>query len=78
MTKPMICRLWGLTRMMACPHGCVPSRWLTEEEARGFLDNALALSDGKDVRISIEDPQEALAHASDVQERRAMQEFIAP
>src|SRR5438093_2820085 len=22
--RPMICRLWGLTKSMACPFGCVP------------------------------------------------------
>jgi hypothetical protein len=28
--RPMVCRLWGLVRSMACPHGCVPEG--------GFLD----------------------------------------
>jgi hypothetical protein len=38
--RPMICRLWGLTRLMRCPHGCTPSRWLTEIETFGFLERA--------------------------------------
>ncbi len=35
--RPMICRLWGLVRKMACPFGCVPSRWLTDREASHLL-----------------------------------------
>ena len=35
--RPMICRLWGLTKSMACPFGCVPERWLTEDEAQALL-----------------------------------------
>ncbi|HEX4622211.1 MAG TPA: hypothetical protein VH208_11645 [Myxococcaceae bacterium] len=32
--RPVICRLWGATKTMQCPHGCEPSpRYLTEEEA---------------------------------------------
>ncbi len=40
--RPLICRLWGVvdTPMMRCPHGCVPSRWLTDEESRSLLDTA--------------------------------------
>ena len=22
--RPLICRLWGMTRSMRCPHGCIP------------------------------------------------------
>ena|SRR2546421_5752017 len=40
--RPMICRLWGLTRAMACPWGCVPERWLGEDEARALLAQAEA------------------------------------
>lgn len=36
--RPLICRLWGLVESMRCPHGCVPSRWLTDNEARNLLD----------------------------------------
>jgi len=36
----MICRLWGLTKSMACPFGCVPERWLTEDEAHALLAKA--------------------------------------
>ena len=29
--RPMICRLWGVTEEMPCPHGCIPERVLTHE-----------------------------------------------
>ncbi len=31
--RPFICRVWGLTKKTACPHGCVPERWLSDDEA---------------------------------------------
>lgn len=38
--RPMICRLWGLMKSMACPYGCKPDRWLTDAEAFMFLTRA--------------------------------------
>lgn len=36
--RPLICRLWGMVEgVMACPHGCTPSRWLTADEAWALL-----------------------------------------
>ena len=35
--RPMICRLYGIAREMACPHGCEPERWLTEDEVHRYL-----------------------------------------
>ena len=36
--RPMICRLWGLTRAMTCTYGCVPDGGhLTEVQAYEFL-----------------------------------------
>src|ERR1035438_9631703 len=32
--RPLICRLWGLVERMRCPWGCVPDRWLSDNEAR--------------------------------------------
>ena len=52
-TRPMICRLWGLTESMACPFGCVPERWLTREEGFAFLAQVQALSQGAMVRIGV-------------------------
>lgn len=36
--RPTICRLWGVVHAMACPFGCVPERWLTDQEAHVILD----------------------------------------
>lgn len=38
--RPIICRLWGLVPKLACPHGCVPERWLTDAEAYALLEEA--------------------------------------
>ena len=35
--RPTICRIYGLTESLACQFGCVPDRWLDEDEARRFL-----------------------------------------
>ena len=31
--RPYICRVWGATRELACPHGCEPERWLPLQES---------------------------------------------
>jgi len=40
--RPLICRLWGVVDVdgMRCPHGCQPSRWLTDGEAKALLRRA--------------------------------------
>lgn len=38
--RPLICRLFGLVKKMACPFGCVPDRWLSDQEAREYLKKA--------------------------------------
>lgn len=30
--RPLMCRLFGVVRELACPHGCQPERWLTDAE----------------------------------------------
>jgi uncharacterized protein len=30
--RPLICRAWGLVKMLSCMHGCVPDRWLSSVE----------------------------------------------
>ena len=35
--RPLICRLWGVVENLKCPHGCVPSRYLTVKEASRFV-----------------------------------------
>ena len=35
--RPVICRLFRLVKAMQCQHGCVPERWLSDDEARNLL-----------------------------------------
>lgn len=44
--RPMICRLWGLTKSMACPYGCEPQRWLSDTEAQALLGASYRLGGG--------------------------------
>jgi uncharacterized protein len=30
--RPLICRCFGLTPELACPHGCIPERWISTKE----------------------------------------------
>ena len=38
--RPALCRLWGVVDnpIMKCPYGCVPERWLSDEEASIIMD----------------------------------------
>jgi len=42
--RPLICRLYGLVERMRCPFGCVPERWVSDDEARTLLEAAQELS----------------------------------
>jgi hypothetical protein len=42
--RPLICRLYGLEESMVCPHGCVPSKMLTEAEGNALLSEVGRLS----------------------------------
>lgn len=46
--RPMLCRLYGLVDdgKMHCEFGCVPDRWVTEEEAFELLAAADAVGGG--------------------------------
>lgn len=35
--RPLICRLWGLVEATRCPHGCIPDRWVSEEDAHRLM-----------------------------------------
>lgn len=35
--RPTICRLWGATQSLPCPHGCTPADALTQEESYELL-----------------------------------------
>ena len=38
--RPLICRLYGATEVLRCPHGCEPERLLTRDEAAALLREA--------------------------------------
>lgn len=43
--RPLICRLWGLTRTMQCSYGCVPDGgWISDQKAFGWLAHAAEIS----------------------------------
>ena len=42
--RPLICRLYGLVERLRCPFGCVPERWLSDDEARTVLLSAQEVS----------------------------------
>lgn len=44
--RPMICRLFGAVEKMRCPEGCVPDRWLSDEDAARLLNRARAIGGG--------------------------------
>ena len=44
--RPMICRVYGVSRSLPCAHGCVPDRWLTDAEGREFVAKAMAIGGG--------------------------------
>jgi len=35
--RPLICRIFGATVDLACPHGCRPDRYLTKRESREIM-----------------------------------------
>lgn len=42
--RPAICRLFGTVYAMACEHGCIPERWLSDKEAHAILADVERLS----------------------------------
>lgn len=41
--RPLICRIYGLVKKMACQYGCKPEYWLTDEQAYSLINRAKAL-----------------------------------
>jgi Fe-S-cluster containining protein len=49
--RPLICRIWGLTELLKCPHGCVPDGgFISEEDAYVLLNKARRISG--DLRVA--------------------------
>jgi Putative zinc- or iron-chelating domain len=44
--RPTICRLWGATESMPCPHGCTPDNRLTQAESHRILRLAAEVGGG--------------------------------
>lgn len=41
--RPLICRIWGCVKWMRCPHGCLPERWMSQEEVKDLFARVLAI-----------------------------------
>ena len=35
--RPIICRVFGAVRALACPWGCKPQRWMTDREVHDLM-----------------------------------------
>lgn len=46
--RPVVCRVWGTTKALACPLGCEPERWLTDKEAFDLFAEVQALAGDDD------------------------------
>lgn len=41
--RPLICRIWGMTRRLRCNYGCKPDRMLSEPQAYEFIARAMEI-----------------------------------
>lgn len=41
--RPLICRVWGLTPKLKCPHGCLPERYMTDAETMNLFKEIEAI-----------------------------------
>ena len=44
--RPTVCRLWGATESMPCPHGCAPPARLTQTDSHELLRRAAEVGGG--------------------------------
>lgn len=58
--RPLVCRIWGTTKRLACPEGCEPERWLSDQESLALFDEIQHLA-GDDGDQAV---REMLAHLS--------------
>lgn len=52
--RPLICRAWGLVRMLSCMHGCVPDQWLKDTEFVRIAQAIERLGGGRILRTGLE------------------------
>lgn len=50
--RPLICRAWGLVRMLSCMHGCLPDHWLKDTEFVRIAQAVERLGGGRVLRTS--------------------------
>jgi hypothetical protein len=50
--RPMICRLWGTSVDMPCPHGCRPDRYLGRAESMALLLGALTVGGAQEANAA--------------------------
>jgi Fe-S-cluster containining protein len=43
--RPLICRVFGLVRMLSCPRGCVPDQWLMDTAFVALAREVAAIGD---------------------------------
>jgi hypothetical protein len=56
--RPTICRLWGATTSMPCPHGCTPANALSQPESFELLALAARVGGGMAPRFLSSDRPE--------------------
>lgn len=39
--RPLLCRLYGLTKGLRCQYGCEPEFWVSERKARKLMDRVI-------------------------------------
>lgn len=85
--RPYICRLWGTTKELQCPHGCQPERWLSVEESMDIFtrirdiagpETAGPLGTVHDLweAIALEPRRDRLALIEKIREAQAMTEEV--
>ena len=52
--RPSICRLYGLIRALPCAWGCIPERWVSNEEAFALMRELKALGEPGYVSLPVD------------------------
>lgn len=52
--RPLICRVYGVVKMLSCPHGCTPDRWLDNLEFVRLAKAIERVGGGRVLRTCVE------------------------
>lgn len=52
--RPLICRIYGTSEAIACPHGCVPERTLTQAQAGALITESMRIGGPPKYDASVE------------------------